>query len=1066
MSSVASTRPSIGSGIGAQGTMPPLAGSDYRITMNGAGGHGSGSGSKKAPFRHIDDLVSVGVDLDPHTPLRKVLDLGDAHMRQAITYNDFRRPDLALQEYIKAFTIAVDKIPRHKDYPSMKSDRGDMNRRYNTLKTKLTSNVAIFDKIKEDIKEDNRRSGVQPAASSKSSFEVTHPISSNASPKEAMEVQANGSSDLRQDGPKDRLDAPNEASMKNQSGGNGSAGPKPKPPIQPKPQALHGKAIKQIANPAPQDIVSRFARLRDSQRPGTDMKVGNQNQPAAPAEFSPLHQSLALLDTSTPAMPKPPEAIYSPARGTVTSEVADLPSSAPRGMFSRTNTTVSAPSTAAWASTENAITTLSRNQFVTAHAYQAPLPSTSNQLRIPAGDTITPQALGDLMNQKHPKIQILVIDVRDRESFDEGHINHPGTICVEPEVLMRENISADDIADSMVLAPPNERLAFEQRDRVDLVVIYDQSSASVPARITGNSLEMILYNLRQALSYYSYNRPLKNSPKLLRGGLSSWIYEFGEQFLEASDTAPKHPPTSARFRQNDDRGRYRAKTRTLSQNEINQFENLIKEDQTGTSEFDYIKTREDFIRRYPSITGAPESMTSPVDENEAILAGIAPAPPRRPAPTITRTRYSGLDSRDDAPGIGGIAMKGPAESARAPKAAVARISRIRTGLVNNGNACYCNSTIQALLASPGFIDDILEEDWPVSWRSALDREPTKPQLLAKILKNLFQWMHKKEFEAMKVTTLMSYMRSVHEGFRVGGGNSNAVHKLGDGGQHDIDELTNFIFVQLAAETDVTINFFIERPDPPKEHPNPVVLYMAREYLEFWYRANKFTFVDRHFSGFNVNRRICLKCRKESYQNDSHQGYIFTPEAPRGGGRVRLEDMISADWGSEDIEVTCDSCGHNWANIKLTLAKMPRLLRVYIRRYKFNKNGTRANKQFVPVEFPLSLDLAPYAWDQQTRREAANMLGANINEGFDAPTQYELYAIQVHQGTATNAGHYWTIIRGENAGEWIRLEDTNVTVIRAADWNRELQDLYDCPATRTPCQLFYKRIDIPYEWERQ
>ncbi|OTA62387.1 cysteine proteinase [Hypoxylon sp. EC38] len=993
--------------------------SDRIISTNGVGGHasGNGSGPTKAPFRHIDDLVLVGVDLDPHTPLRKILELGDAHMRQATTYNDFRRPDLALQEYIKAFTIAVDKVPKHKDYPSLKSDRGDLGRLYNALKTKISSAGSTFDKIKEDIKEDNRRSGVQPTVS-KNSSEIAGPISSNTPLKTTMQTQANSSM---------------------------STGHKPKPAVQPKPQALHGNAIKQTPISFPQDLTSRFARLRDSQRPGTSMKAANQTQ------------TLALLDTSVPAMPKLPKAIYSPARGTVTSEVANLPSSAPRGMFSRINSMTSAPSVAASALTDNAIATLSRNQFVTAHAYRTSQPSTPTQPKIPTGDTITPKTLGSLMNRKHSNVEILIIDVRDRVSFDEGHINYPGTICVEPEILMRENISADDIADSMVLAPPDERLAFEQRDKVDLVVIYDQDSDSVPSKITGNSLEMVLYNLRQALSYYSYNRPLKNSPKLLEGGLTSWIYEFGEQFVEVSNTASMHVPMSAKStRSHSDKGRYRTKTRTLSQNEINQFEDLIKKDQTGTHEFDYIKTRDDFIRRYPSIKGGPESMISPpIDEQEALLAGIAPAPPRRPEPTIPRTRYSGLDSRDDHSEVGGLAMVSSADIA----AEATRLSRGRTGLWNNGVICYCNSTIQAFLASPGFIDEIIRNNWPEVWRADPDREPSRPQLLAKILKNLLQWMYRREFDSMKITTLMRYMNSVHEGFK----DHNTINKLGDDKQHDIDEFTNFIFVQLAAETDVTSTMQkLEQPHIPED--GSIVAQIAREYLRFWIDQHKFTFIDRHFSGFNMNHRRCYTCNNETYLSDSHHTYFFTPEARKDGKRVQLTDIIEHEWSGEDITMHCEKCKSNQlANVSLRLAKLPRLLRVYIRRYAFDREKLATVKTFVPLEFPLELDLAPYSWDLGTRRQVSRLLGPSFNEGFLVPTEYQLYAIQVHQGVTTNSGHYWSWVRGDSTGEWVFLDDTKVRHIFAEEWEAQLQNLYNCPEQRTPVQLFYKRKDIRVPW---
>ncbi|KAJ8122230.1 hypothetical protein ONZ43_g1519 [Nemania bipapillata] len=199
-----------------------------------AGGntYNGGPGARKEPFRHIDDIVSVTVDLDPHATLRKVLEAGDSHMQQAVTYKTFGRPDFALQEYIKAFTIAVDKVPKHKDYPSLKSDRGDLNRQYNALKVKITNNGVAYDKVKELIKEDNLRSGVRPKK------EV------NKSPANQLLDMPNvpSSPPLRQS-----IDSHDSSSL----------GRKSRPIVHPKPQSLHGNAIKPVSNKASPDLVAR-----------------------------------------------------------------------------------------------------------------------------------------------------------------------------------------------------------------------------------------------------------------------------------------------------------------------------------------------------------------------------------------------------------------------------------------------------------------------------------------------------------------------------------------------------------------------------------------------------------------------------------------------------------------------------------------------------------------------------------------------------------------------------------------------------------------------------------------
>ncbi|KAI1662079.1 cysteine proteinase [Daldinia decipiens] len=1058
MSSVTFTRTSTTPILGTNGTMSSNTSNDHWSSAKETSTNmfNGSSGAGKLPYRHIDDLVSVGVDLDPHTPLRKILELGDAHMRQATTYSDFRRPDLALQEYIKAFTIAVDKVPKHKDYPSMSSDRGDLNRLYKALKMKITTNGATFDKIKEEIKEDNRRSGVQPTISSKRPFELAR-LNWPSPSSTLQQVQANHSIAPQNNGLINEVEALNRVDITDDAGGNAAGGRRRKPTIQPKPQALHGKAIKQTPKDLPEDLANRFARLRDTQKPRNATKALDQAQSAGTEESTPS-QALPSVDTSILTMPKLPEAIYSPARGTVTSEIANLPSSTPRGMFSRTNSITSAPSVSARISTENAIRAFSKEQFVAAHSYRVTQPSaTLTEFQIPDGDDITAETLQGLIN-KYPQIDVLVIDVRDRESFDEGHIKSAKTICIEPEILMRENISADEIADSMVLAPPSERLAVEQRDKVDLVVIYDQDSASISSRITGDSLEMVLYNIRQALSYYSYSRPLKRAPKLLSGGLNSWVDKFGEQSLEASKTMSNYvsPSTASRQRYGD---RKRSRTKTLNQDEISQFEDMIKTDQMGLDTFDYVKTREDFIRRYPSITGDPESMTSikeDLDSQEDFLASIAPTPPKLPAPAIPRTRYSGLESRDDDSGVGGIAM---------PAAPAERLGpgQLITGLRNLGNSCYCNSTLQVLLASPGFISNVLDDKWPLDWRQAHEetskREPASAQLLSKILKNTFMWLHKKRLKEATPDALLKYMRSVSGGYVADG----RLLKLGDHNQHDVDEMFNFVFDQVAAETNVSHRFVrsIERIKVPSGTRADVKV-LVESYIKQWRQTQPQSFIDAYWLLFLLAERKCDTCGHFSYGRDTYRSLMVATDADQYSyGPLQLVDMLHYTFGPEQIDMNCGNkaikCKGPKAHMTTKIARMPRLLRLYIRRQ--GRNGPQ--KDVKPITFPLELDLGPYSFDSQAREEAAKILGENFSEGFSCPTKYELYAIQVHLGASSTSGHYWTWIRGEGKDTWIKCNDTIITPYSGDAWKRELNRMYQCHNNETPVQLHYKRIDVPF-----
>ncbi|KAK6957076.1 hypothetical protein Daesc_002361 [Daldinia eschscholtzii] len=1053
MSSVTFTRPPIAPAVGAHDTMSSGANNDRGTTVRetGAPAPGGPSGPGKPPYRHIDDLVSVTVDLDPHTPLRKVLELGDTHMRQAITYSDFRRPDLALQEYIKAFTIAVDKVPKHKDYPSMNSDRGDLNRLYKALKTKITTNGATFDKIKEDIKENNRRSGVQPTISSKRPSEPTR-----------LSCPGSSTAGLHKNGLGEEINTLNKVNVTHNTNDKIAGEHRPKPAVQPKPEALHGKAIKKNPSTQPEDLANRFARLRDAQKPRDVTKAASQV--SAEAGKSTPSQALSSINTAIqtmPAMPKLPEAIYSPARGTVTSEIANLPSSTPRGMFSRTNSTASAPSVSARISTENAIRVFGREQFAAAHSYRTIQSSTSStKVPIPDGDEITATALAELISG-YPEIDVLVIDIRDRESFDEGHIKSAKTVCIEPEILMRENISADEIADSMVLAPPNERLAVEQRDKVDLVVIYDQDSTSIPSRITGDSLEMVLYNIRQALSYYSYSRPLKNAPKLLSGGLNSWVNEFGELSLETSDTISNSTsPSAALRRRYGDRRRSRTKTKTLSQNEINQFEDMIKNDRVGLDAFDYVKTREDFIRRYPSIRGEPESMISAgedLDSQEDFLASIAPAPPRLPAPAIPRTRYSGLESRDVDSGVSGIAMA----------AAGTQITlKAVTGLVNNNNVCYCNSVLQALVASPGFIIDILQKEWPQNWRYPVNREPARGQLLCNMLKTLFMWLSKRVLTKIRAQGVMHYIRSIHEGYS----HEGKVVRLGDENQHDADELITFVFDQIAAETDMSLHYrkTAENILIPI-NVGSVARLLVSHLLQQWSAVKAYNFVDLHFASLITHTRYCTNaaCDYEASSSQVERSFAISPADDKtvhtriGRTSSTLEHMMEGYFAPEELNITCSKCNRKDTIMRRgRLAKLPRLLRINVRR----QATFDGSKDTTPVSFPFEIDLAPYIFDASTREQAAALLGKELGDGVAGTSQYDLYAVIVHLGRDANSGHYWSYVKDQRHDSWYHCNDAEVELLSGAKWHTALNRMYRCAGDATPVQLFYRRRDIPWVWD--
>lgn len=58
--------------------------------------------------------------------MRTLLQIAHTSAKQAETYLDFKRPDLAYVEYLTASNIVVELVPRHKDFPSLNADRGEL----------------------------------------------------------------------------------------------------------------------------------------------------------------------------------------------------------------------------------------------------------------------------------------------------------------------------------------------------------------------------------------------------------------------------------------------------------------------------------------------------------------------------------------------------------------------------------------------------------------------------------------------------------------------------------------------------------------------------------------------------------------------------------------------------------------------------------------------------------------------------------------------------------------------------------------------------------------------------
>ncbi|KAI0832093.1 cysteine proteinase [Trametes gibbosa] len=168
-----------------------------------------------------------------------------------------------------------------------------------------------------------------------------------------------------------------------------------------------------------------------------------------------------------------------------------------------------------------------------------PMTPTTEKAELPF-KTLFPKTLHEC--ESNPNLKVLLLDVRTREDFEREHIRGDAVVCIEPTILIRDNVTGDSIEDALAVGPPHEAVLFKNRDKFDLVAMYDDASD-----VVGDS-HSPLSVLFKAIYETAFRKILKNMPMLLIGGLQGWKREFGEtELARAGSASPRRPSPLAGF---------------------------------------------------------------------------------------------------------------------------------------------------------------------------------------------------------------------------------------------------------------------------------------------------------------------------------------------------------------------------------------------------------------------------------------------------------------------------------------------------------------------------------------
>jgi len=972
------------------------------------GGRPGGAKGGKRPLPHIDDITSVTVELDSYAPIEKVLQAADGYLRQAESSKSFGRPDLALKDYIRTNIILLDVIKQNKGWVSLQRDNKAQFERYQRLLRQVHAVHGDFEAIKVQIKADNARTGVEPS------------------------IRRPGSAERETLHGKDKESAPNGTLKEN--GVPALPPPRAKPLVHPKPQSLHGNALRPGPAATPikaQDLVQRFANLRAGATNASRVahtRTQSAISPGLPGALntSEVPPTSPPLNGAIPELPRMPAAIYNPPRGTISSETAALPSSAPRAMFTRTNSA---------ASVSTAKT--SKPQSSREASSPAPgLPAKRTKPSVPDGDTISVEDLIRCMKAGSKDLSVLLVDIRSREEFDDGHIMSQATICVEPEVLSRDHISANQVADSMVLAPAAEQLLFERRHEFDLVVFYDQDSERIVDRPQTPEARAVS-GLFNALSQYDFPGALglKVSPKLLRGGIEAWTSLVGDASLQLSSTTTSKKSTASAPTRSFLNPRQKYVTRPIQDPaEAKRWEDTIAD----TGAISPVRTTEDFLRRFPPISEIKESMVSPVSpptsrpqspfqyrlSHEENLYTSLPSPPTRPPPALPRRSYSGLAEAEDSSLL--LAKKSGAQI-------VDTVRKFRTGLQNPGVFCFANSSLQAMFATPGFAREIWTGAWKDTYKVPMkpDENYENPQLLMKCLANLFHWLNQGTFRSLAAKTFMEYIHFIHSKGSDGKKKPDS-EVFGGCSQQDAQEFYSFIMDNIHDETNIRRNRRPPKEEKPYTPKDGTIIQNAMDYWRDYSKASA-SVIDKYFRGLEVFISRCHNpaCRQEIRLFQPCDVWILNLAGM--GDPTDLDSLLANHQTSEHFpDLICETCNKAGRTRKAKFARLPDRLAFCLNRFNsagggFSNRLMASGKIHSKVRFPIrDLDLTRYC------AEPDPDMATTDDRNFGGKMRYDCYAVSVHVGQGINGGHYYSYVQDETSKDptdWFRCNDDIVDRVK-------------------------------------
>lgn len=591
---------------------------------------------------------------------------------------------------------------------------------------------------------------------------------------------------------------------------------------------------------------------------------------------------------------------------------------------------------------------------------------------------------------QHVPESVLLLDVRERQLFDESHISCPNVVCIEP-VTLRSNMNDEALEDTLYISPAIEQKIFALRSTYELVIYYDTDSRSNSYRggPAGDLQSVVLHNLVVAMYENAFSRPLKRPPCILVGGFEAWVDDYGGQYITGS---PKSIISAANKKFNE-ANNYQAK---------------------------YAKDISDYFKTVPLPLSSPnnthDNKNSSLDDYRKTLPAASqnnhPQPNYSTRPDSSRQQNGYSSSQTSL-----VSTPKNSTTNGTPQVNLSPLQiaskEFTTGLQNLGNTCYMNCIIQCLAGtsalSLAFVDGSYKRY--INVNSKLGYKGVLAQRFA----DLVQTMYKDNVSSVGPTALKYFSGTVRDIFR-------------GSEQQDCQEFLTFILDGLHEDLNYSgdKDRLKELTEAEERRREDMSVRVASTIEWERYLKSDFSLIVDIMQGQYQSKLTCLTCGQTSTTYNAFS--TLSLPIPLSSSRASLYDCFDLFTADEVLEGDdawfCSNCKtHRHAAKKLRISRLPSVLIVHLKRFHQGgrRNGPHKLETFVtyPVQ---NLDLTRY-WPDYIGDDLQRLSKLPLR-GQKPPFLYDLYGVSNHFGSL-KGGHYTSFVKKGRKG-WCYFDDNRIT----------------------------------------